>query len=49
MSYIIYTDEVALSNDNEKNLTLPHNASAIEKKTYPTKEDDPRINSKIRR
>jgi hypothetical protein len=49
MSYIIYIDEVALRNEKEKNLTLPHNAPAIEKKTYPTKKDDPRINSKIRR
>jgi hypothetical protein len=38
MSYIIYIDEVALSNEKLKNLTLPHNAPAIEKGPIPPRK-----------
>jgi hypothetical protein len=46
MSYIIYIDEVALSNEK---FNTTSQRSSNKKKAYPTKEDDPRINSKIRR
>jgi hypothetical protein len=36
MNHIIYIDEEALNKETEKNLTLPHNAPAIENKKDPS-------------
>jgi hypothetical protein len=46
LSYIIYIDEVALSNIK---FNTTSQRSSNKKKAYPTKEDDPQISSKIRR